>query len=76
MGFPGRRTAGWNRYRANCGLGTSRSLVERIGRHARLCWSTAVAQEEDYDKRAIRGIRRIINVRCLDYATALDECQA
>jgi predicted nucleic acid-binding protein len=145
--------------RANGGPGTPRSLVERIGRHAWLCWSTAVAQEyqargavnlrngcppvpvangrnatwfdawltridknisvphiqrlsgseqdeligipfrdrgdfpflelarsshshrlvtqeEDYDKRAMRGIRRIINVHCLDYATALDECQA
>ena len=76
--------------RANGGSSVPRGLVESIGKRAFLCWSSAVAQEyqvrgamnlrqvtqeEDYDTRAVRGIRRILHVRCLDYATALDECQ-
>jgi predicted nucleic acid-binding protein len=34
-----------------------------------------VTEEEDFNKHAVQGIRRILDVRCFDYAAALDECQ-
>lgn len=34
-----------------------------------------VTQEEDYNSQSIANIRRILGVRCLNYETALQECQ-
>ena len=34
-----------------------------------------VTQEKDYNDRAIRGIKRVLDVRCLNYDEALFECQ-
>jgi hypothetical protein len=35
-----------------------------------------VTEEQHYNRGTIRAIKRILNVKCLDYDTALDKCQA
>lgn len=35
-----------------------------------------VTQEEDFSPTAIAGIKKVLDVRCLDYGNALKDCQA